>query len=71
MHAAEYACPDEHFLCQDPGTLTCAKHNDCNGQGDCFQGFCYCFVGWGGVDCNKQICQTSCSDVRTGLHGFA
>jgi hypothetical protein len=62
--AAKYNCPDEKFLCDDPGTLTCSGElNDCSTHGDCYRGFCYCHIGWGGQDCSAQVCKERCPDV--------
>ena len=63
-HAATAVCPDEVELCQTPGTLTCAAKNDCNARGDCFQGQCFCYIGFGGPSCELDICTTGCGDVR-------
>ena len=61
-----YNCPDEKYLCDDPGTLTCTGGlNDCNGQGDCYRGFCYCFLGYGGPACDKTLCSGNCTEVRS------
>ncbi|RYY89740.1 hypothetical protein EON63_00150 [archaeon] len=30
--------------------------NNCTGHGDCYYGFCFCFVGYYGVDCSNTSC---------------
>lgn len=66
FYAAVNTCPDEDFMCKDPGVLTCvADLNDCSGRGDCFQGQCFCHVGWGGADCSVPACTSGCDDVRS------
>ena len=63
-----YSCETEHFLCKDPGALTCRGDlNDCNGNGDCVHGACRCYLGWGGPACDVPVCRTSCDDVRPGI----
>jgi hypothetical protein len=58
-------CSVADYLCKDPATLTCTgKLNDCSAHGDCYRGFCYCHVGWGGRDCSAPICLGQCEDVR-------
>lgn len=63
--ADRFVCPDAGFMCDDPGTLLCRGDlNDCSGKGDCYKGFCYCFIGWGGPDCSVSVCEGECEDVR-------
>jgi hypothetical protein len=67
MDAGLYKCPDDVYLCQDPGLLMClGELNDCSGRGDCYKGSCYCHLGWGGADCSVPICVPAigCPDVR-------
>ena len=67
MHAEVMECPDDAYMCEDPGLLTCAGGlNDCSGVGDCYKGACYCHLGWGGADCSVPACLASagCDDVR-------
>lgn len=60
-----YDCPDEEFMCGNPGSLTCTGElADCSSNGDCFRGFCYCHIGWGGPACDVPICRDTCDDVR-------
>ena len=56
--AAVHECPDHKFMCVDPGVLTCIGEdlNDYSGRWDCFKGFCYCHVGWGGAYCSQFVC---------------
>jgi hypothetical protein len=68
MNAVKYKCPDDAYMCKDPGLLTClGALNDCSGRGDCFKGSCDCHLGWGGADCFVPICvpATGCPDVRS------
>jgi hypothetical protein len=45
VHAGKYVCPDDVYMCQDPGLLMCVGElNDCSGRGDCFKG-----STWAGV----------------------
>ena len=67
MHADGMQCPDNDFMCRDPGLLTCLGDlNDCSGKGDCLKGNCYCHSGWGGADCSVPAClrNVGCEDVR-------
>lgn len=66
MFAAVAECPDNAYMCKDPGVLTCLGNlNDCSGKGDCYQGSCYCHAGWGGDDCSVTSClpNVGCEDV--------
>eukprot|EP00892_Ulva_mutabilis_P005906 jgi/Ulvmu1/3688/UM017_0104.1 len=58
------SCPLDDFMCVSPGLLTCTTPtlNDCNGQGDCFEGRCFCHFGFGGDDCTIPACTSGCSD---------
>eukprot|EP00892_Ulva_mutabilis_P001828 jgi/Ulvmu1/11646/UM008_0050.1 len=57
-------CPPDDEMCLSPGYLTCATPalNDCNAHGDCFEGSCYCHMGWGGADCSVRVCTSECDD---------
>jgi len=39
--------------------ISCAKN--CNGNGDCLDGKCYCKDGWYGETCNEKTCPNLCS----------
>lgn len=72
MHfCAEVAeCPDNDVMCSDPGFLTCMDTlSDCSGEGDCFQGRCFCHSGFGGEDCSVPLCIDNCDDVRPERSG--
>ena len=57
LHADKFECPNEEFLCRNPGTLTCkGRLMDCNGQGDCVQGACFCRTG-----------ASSCNELRVPM----
>lgn len=71
MHAEFFdGCPPDELMCGSPGLLMCAtpELNDCNGRGDCFQGVCFCHIGWGGDDCTIPLCTSGCPDVRPQLN---
>lgn len=64
MHAERQRCPDDGFMCDDPGHLTCVDTlNDCHGRGHCYRGSCFCHLGWGGDDCSVAVCISKCKDV--------
>lgn len=44
-------CPDNDSVCNAWGCP-----NDCNLKGDCYQGRCYCHVGFFGKDCSSYSC---------------
>eukprot|EP00892_Ulva_mutabilis_P005911 jgi/Ulvmu1/3692/UM017_0109.1 len=58
------SCPPDDLMCGSPGLLTCAtpELNDCNGQGDCCEGRCFCHFGFGGDDCTVPACTSGCPD---------
>ena len=35
---------------------------DCSGNGDCFEGKCYCNIGFSGADCEKVACLNDCHE---------
>lgn len=39
--------------------ITCAE--DCNGNGDCLDGKCFCRDGWYGLTCKRKSCPNLCS----------
>ena len=39
--------------------VTCAE--DCNGNGDCLDGKCFCSHGWSGATCKTKTCPNMCS----------
>eukprot|EP01025_Chloroclados_australasicus_P001651 TRINITY_DN10411_c0_g2_i1.p1 TRINITY_DN10411_c0_g2~~TRINITY_DN10411_c0_g2_i1.p1 ORF type:complete len:1043 (-),score=97.76 TRINITY_DN10411_c0_g2_i1:683-3811(-) len=48
-------CPEADKVCKFWG-CPFANGLACNGQGDCYQGQCQCYLGWKGPDCAQQIC---------------
>ena len=40
-------------LCEQPKRSYCQR--DCNGNGECDSGFCWCRPGWFGVDCSERL----------------
>ena len=55
---SEILCPDYPSMCStDPspveaavfGLASCSALSECNNNGDCYKGVCYCKVGWTGA----------------------
>lgn len=46
------------------------KHclNNCSNHGDCFNGFCLCYVGYYGVDCSNTSCPGTFCYVNTSTY---
>ena len=43
--------------------------NDCNGQGACNDGTCFCLLGFAGKDCRTRICPDMCNDHGKCING--
>lgn len=59
-------CPMYHELCDDSLASIPGKCNqNCHGNGECIEGVCRCFLGFGGEDCRERICPRGCSGHGT------
>lgn len=58
----ELICPSYHELCKkDPVPVPGRCPNSCHFNGDCIDGRCRCFLGFGGHDCSKRSCPSNCN----------
>lgn len=53
--AGHLECPMYHELCDDsPLSISGQCNQNCHGNGECIEGKCHCFFGFGGDDCRER-----------------